>query len=119
MTGAGSAFCAGGNVKDMAARHGMFAGNPYEQRNYYRLGIQKIHLYLYELEVTVVAAVNGPAIGVGLDLACMRDVRIASKTAAFVESFVKLGILPGDGGARKSTRLHSRHYGASRMPSSA
>src|SRR3546814_12841665 len=67
MTGAGSAFCAGGNVKDMAARHGMFAGNPYEQRNYYRLGIQKIPLSLYELDVPVVAAVNGPAIGAGLD----------------------------------------------------
>src|SRR3546814_3221577 len=77
----------------------MFAGNPYEQRNYYRLGIQKIPLSLYELEVPVVAAVNGPAIGAGLDLACMCDVRIASKTAAFAESFVKLGIIPGDGGA--------------------
>src|SRR3546814_6994273 len=61
MTGAGSAFCAGGNVKDMAARHGMFAGNQYEQRNYYRLGIQKIPLYLYELEVPVVAAEIGRA----------------------------------------------------------
>ncbi len=99
MTGAGSAFCAGGNVKEMAARQGMFAGNPYEQRNHYRLGIQKIPLSLYELEVPVVAAVNGPAIGAGLDLACMCDVRIASKTAAFAESFVKLGIIPGDGGA--------------------
>lgn len=54
---------------------------------------------LYELEVPVVAAVNGPAIGAGLDLACMCDVRIASSKALFAESFVKLGIVPGDGGA--------------------
>jgi enoyl-CoA hydratase/carnithine racemase len=51
------------------------------------------------LEVPVVAAVNGAAIGAGLDLACMCDVRIASETARFAESFVKIGIVPGDGGA--------------------
>jgi enoyl-CoA hydratase/carnithine racemase len=47
----------------------------------------------------VIAAVNGPAIGAGLDLACMCDIRIASESARFAESFVKLGIIPGDGGA--------------------
>lgn len=99
LTGAGSAFCAGGNVKDMAAKRGMFAGSPYALRNGYRTGIQMIPAALYELEVPVVAAVNGPAIGAGLDLACMCDIRIASDGARFAESFVKLGIVPGDGGA--------------------
>jgi len=99
LTGAGSAFCAGGNVKHMQDRIGMFAGNPYALRNSYRTGIQLIPAALYELEVPVVAAVNGPAIGAGLDLACMCDVRIASDRALFAESFVKLGIVPGDGGA--------------------
>lgn len=99
LTGAGSAFCAGGNVKDMAARRGMFAGSPHALRGAYRSGIQQIPLALYELEVPVVAAINGPAIGAGLDLACMCDIRIASDTAKFAESFVKLGIVPGDGGA--------------------
>jgi enoyl-CoA hydratase/carnithine racemase len=47
----------------------------------------------------VIAAVNGPAIGAGLDLACMCDIRIASENAVFAESFVKIGIIPGDGGA--------------------
>ena len=46
-----------------------------------------------------IAAVNGPAIGAGCDLACMCDIRIASENATFAESFVKLGIVPGDGGA--------------------
>ena len=45
------------------------------------------------------AAINGPAIGAGLDLACMCDIRIAADTAIFAESFVTLGIVPGDGGA--------------------
>jgi enoyl-CoA hydratase/carnithine racemase len=99
LTGAGSAFCAGGNVKNMRDKLGMFAGSPYELRNKYREGIQLIPTALYELEVPVVAAVNGPAIGAGLDLACMCDVRVAAEGAIFAESFVKLGIVPGDGGA--------------------
>jgi enoyl-CoA hydratase/carnithine racemase len=99
LTGAGSAFCAGGNVKHMRDKVGMFAGSPYELRNKYRAGIQLIPTALYELEVPVIAAVNGPAIGAGLDLACMCDVRIAAEGAIFAESFVKLGIVPGDGGA--------------------
>lgn len=99
LTGAGKAFCAGGNIKHMQSKSGMFGGSPYEQRNSYRTGIQLIPTALYELEVPVIAAVNGPAIGAGLDLACMCDVRIAGEGAVFAESFVKLGIVPGDGGA--------------------
>lgn len=99
LTGNGPAFCAGGNVKDMRERGGIFAGSPYELRESYRNGIQRIPLALYDLDVPVVAAINGPAIGAGLDLACMCDVRISADTAKFAESFVKLGIVPGDGGA--------------------
>lgn len=99
LTGAGSAFCAGGNVKHIRDRVGMFAGSPYELRNRYRTGIQSIPTALYELEIPVIAAINGPAIGAGLDLACMCDIRIASETAVFAESFVRLGLVPGDGGA--------------------
>ncbi|MBN9698416.1 MAG: crotonase/enoyl-CoA hydratase family protein [Zoogloea sp.] len=99
LTGNGPVFCAGGNVKDMRERGGIFAGSPYELRESYRNGIQRIPMALYELEVPVVAAINGPAIGAGLDLACMCDVRISADTAKFAESFVKLGIVPGDGGA--------------------
>ena len=45
------------------------------------------------------AAVNGPAVGAGCDLALMCDLRVASTSAWFAESFVQLGIIPGDGGA--------------------
>lgn len=99
LTGNGSAFCAGGNVKDMHERGGIFAGSPYELRNTYRDGIQRIPLAVYELDIPVIAAVNGPAIGAGLDLACMCDIRLAAPKAIFAESFVRLGIVPGDGGA--------------------
>ena len=99
VTGAGSAFCAGGNVKDMRDKKGIAGGTPYEIREGYRNGIQRIPLALYNLDVPTIAAVNGAAIGAGCDLACMCDIRIASTKAKFAESFVKLGIIPGDGGA--------------------
>jgi enoyl-CoA hydratase/carnithine racemase len=99
LTGAGTAFCAGGNVKDMRDKTGIAAGSPREIADGYRTGIQRIPLALYNLEVPTIAAVNGPAIGAGCDLACMCDIRIASTKARFAESFVKLGLIPGDGGA--------------------
>jgi enoyl-CoA hydratase/carnithine racemase len=68
-------------------------------RHEYRRGIQRLTLALFNLEVPVIAAANGHAIGAGLDLACMCDIRIASEKAKFAESFVRLGIIPGDGGA--------------------
>jgi enoyl-CoA hydratase/carnithine racemase len=99
LTGAGTTFCAGGNVKDMRDKKGIAGGSPNQIREGYRSGIQRIPLALYNLDVPTIAAVNGPAIGAGCDLACMCDIRIASSSAKFAESFVKLGIIPGDGGA--------------------
>jgi enoyl-CoA hydratase/carnithine racemase len=99
LTGAGSAFSSGGNVKHMQDREGMFGGTPAQLREGYRNGIQRISRALYHCEVPTIAAVNGPAIGAGCDLALMCDMRIASQNARFAESFVKVGIIPGDGGA--------------------
>ncbi|MEB3366728.1 crotonase/enoyl-CoA hydratase family protein [Saccharopolyspora mangrovi] len=99
LTGAGKAFSAGGNVNDMREKSGMFSGSPWEMRNGYRDGIQRIPLALTECEVPMVAAVNGPAVGAGCDLAMMCDLRVACTHAWFAESFVQLGIIPGDGGA--------------------
>ena len=99
LTGAGTAFCAGGDIKAMLARTENPELEPVDDRYHYKHGIHRIPLSLFNLEVPVIAAVNGPAIGAGLDLACMCDIRIASESARFAESFVKLGIIPGDGGA--------------------
>ncbi len=99
LTGAGPGFCAGGNVKDMHAKTGLFGGSSADARRGYRFGIQRIPLAFQELEVPVIAAVNGAAIGAGCDLAMMCDIRIACETAVFAESFVKLGLISGDGGA--------------------
>ncbi len=105
ITGAGSAFSAGGNVKDMASRGGDFAGDVAEVADRYRRGIQRIPLALDAVEVPIIAAVNGPAIGAGFDLANMADLRIASHKARFGETFLNLGIIPGDGGAWFLQRL--------------
>jgi enoyl-CoA hydratase/carnithine racemase len=98
ITGAGSAFSSGGNVKDMQ-RYSRESIPPVRIRDEYRQGIQRLPLALYNLEVPTIAAVNGAAIGAGCDLAAMCDIRIASEAAKFAESFIKVGIVPGDGGA--------------------
>ncbi len=99
VTGEGSAFCAGGNIKDMKNKKGIFSGTPEEIKENYRRGIQRIPLAFYNLDVPTIAAVNGPAIGAGCDLACMCDIRIASEKARFGETFVSVGLIPGDGGS--------------------
>jgi enoyl-CoA hydratase/carnithine racemase len=98
LSGAGSTFSSGGNVKAMK-RYFAEDVNPEKIREEYRHGIQRLPIALYNLEVPTIAAVNGPAIGAGCDLACMCDIRIASEKAMFAESFIKVGIVPGDGGA--------------------
>lgn len=99
VTGAGSAFSAGGNVKDMYKKEGMFLGDPNDVRQNYRKGIQRVTLAFQRLDVPAIAAVNGAAMGAGCDLTCMCDIRIASEKALFGETFVSVGLIPGDGGA--------------------
>ena len=98
LTANGPSFSAGGDIREMK-RQSAPEVTEMEIRQDYRRGIQRLPLALFNLEVPVIAAVNGHAIGAGLDLACMCDIRIASDKAKFAESFVKLGIIPGDGGA--------------------
>ncbi|MEX0798552.1 MAG: enoyl-CoA hydratase-related protein [Bacteriovoracaceae bacterium] len=99
LTGKGKNFCAGGDVKKMQNKEGMFAGAANELRERYKRGIQKIPLAFEKLSTPVVAMINGAAIGAGLDVACMCDIRVAAPTAKFGETFTKLGLIPGDGGS--------------------
>jgi enoyl-CoA hydratase/carnithine racemase len=99
LTGAGRYFSAGGNIHDIRDRRGLFGRSPIEQRHGYMDGIQRIPRAMQRCEVPVIAAVNGAAVGAGCDLAVMCDLRIASENAFFAESFVQLGLIPGDGGS--------------------
>jgi len=83
----------------MQARSGAFGGTGVQLREHYRRGIHRIVRAVYNLEVPSIAAVNGPAIGLGCDVACMTDIRIAADDAKFGVTFLKLGLIPGDGGA--------------------
>lgn len=98
LTGAGRAFSAGGDIKAMRDRTGNFAGTGPQIADGYRNNIHKVLRALYGLRVPLITAINGPAIGLGCDLACLADMRIASEKARFGVTFLKLGIIPGDGG---------------------
>ena len=98
LTGAGRAFSAGGDIKAMRDKSGTFGGTTPAISDGYRDNIHMMLRALHTLRVPVIAAVNGPAIGLGCDVACLADIRIASDKAKFGVTFLKLGIIPGDGG---------------------
>lgn len=99
LTGAGKGFSSGGNLRKLGQPGELGGGAPADTPKGYKNGIQRIPLAFAALEVPIIAAVNGAAIGAGCDLACMCDIRIAGESASFAESFVKLALIPGDGGA--------------------
>lgn len=105
LAAAGPAFSSGGDIGAMDRALEQRQKDPARTQEYYRDGIQRIPLAFERLEVPIIAAVNGAAIGAGCDLACMCDIRIAGESARFAESFVKLGIVAGDGGAWMLPRL--------------
>ena len=105
ITGAGRGFCSGADVKEMEERIrqaesrpelGLVSGN---RAIFWREGFtHKMCLSLMSLEIPVIAAVNGPAVGGGCDIALMCDIRIASDRAIFGEFYVRRGILSDEGG---------------------
>ena len=104
LTGAGRAFSAGGDLKLMRDKQGMFEGEAVELRSRYMQEIHQVPRRLARFSKPVIAAINGAAIGAGLDLCLMCDLRIASERAKFGSTFVKVGLIPGDGGAYYLTR---------------
>ncbi len=99
VSAADPAFSSGGNVKDMKERKGMFHGTPAEILENYRRNIQDVLLTVHGVEAPTIAAVNGAAIGAGCGLALMCDIRVASRKATFGETFLNVGLIPGDGSA--------------------
>ncbi len=99
VTAVDPAFSSGGNVKDMKERKGMFAGTPAELVEQYRKNLQEVLLAVYDVEIPTIAAINGSAVGAGCGLALMCDIRVASNKATFGETFLNVGLIPGDGSA--------------------
>lgn len=98
LTGEGKNFCAGGDVKAMKDRSGMFSGSSIDLRERYASGIQQIPRTIESLKKPIIAMVNGSAIGAGCDLSAMCDLRVCADNSKFGETFTKLALVPGDGG---------------------
>jgi len=99
ISGAGKGFSSGGNLPEIKAMTVEQKMTEEEIARWYIDGIQMIPKTIHKLDVITIAAVHGHAIGAGCDLAAMCDLRIAADTASFAESFLRVGIIPGDGGA--------------------
>ncbi|MFC1859568.1 enoyl-CoA hydratase/isomerase family protein [Thermodesulfobacteriota bacterium] len=95
ITGAGKAFCAGGDIELDLAQVGKMS--PFEWREYDE-GFCQVIKKIYWMEKPVIAAVNGVAVGGGCDLAMACDIRIASEKARFGMAYVNMGIIPDLGG---------------------
>lgn len=102
VTGSGSAFCSGGDVIEMADRLNQ---EPAQRKAELFEKVQRIPLTLEDLDKPVIAAMNGVATGAGLDLALMCDLRYAAKSARFAETYMKVGLVPGAGGAHFLPRI--------------
>ncbi|WCK56361.1 enoyl-CoA hydratase-related protein [Aneurinibacillus sp. Ricciae_BoGa-3] len=108
LTGNGRAFCSGGDIKSMARGEGFLSNNngsedfvstALARKNSLWKKVQRIPLLMQEIDKPVIAVIHGSAMGAGLDMALMCDIRIAAESAKLAESYVKAGIVPGDGGA--------------------
>ncbi len=103
LTGTGQAFCTGGDVKAMAEEF----NQPGEEGKGREQKASDMPLYalVYRFEKPVIAAINGVAVGGGLDLALACDIRIASDKARFAEVYIRRGLIPAGGGTYFLPRL--------------
>ena len=101
VTGAGRAFCSGGDVGGMASRGEL---NALEHKRALEL-VHRVPVALDELDKPVIAAINGAAVGAGCDMALMCDLRFMADDARLSEGYVRVGLIPGDGGTYFLPRL--------------
>lgn len=101
ITGEGKAFCAGGDIKHFLSRD----LRPWDLKDFLQRKVHPVAVAMDSLEKPLIAAVNGAAYGAGMDMTLYCDVRIASDKAKFRESYIELGMAPGDGGAFALPRI--------------
>ena len=101
ITGTGDTFCSGGDIREMA--EGRLQS--WDMKSFLWDGVHRIILTLEDLDKPVIAAINGPAMGAGMDMAIMCDMRVCSENARFAESYINMGLIAGDGGAYFLSRL--------------
>lgn len=96
VTGVGRAFCSGADLKEMFAEQ--TAGQTPDVRAKLSASINPVLVRMREADKPIIAAVNGPAVGVGCGIALAADIVLASRSAYFLQSFIRLGVVP-DGGS--------------------
>ena len=102
ITGTGRAFTTGGDVGGFADSAAKSAAS---MKARVSDGIQRLTRTIAELDRPVIAALNGIATGGGLDVALACDLRFAAETAKFAETYVRMGLIPGGGGAYLLPRI--------------
>lgn len=104
LTGAGDrAFCSGVDLSEISNANPHLT--PLQRKQQLHDEIHRVALALEDLDKPVIASINGVAVGAGLDMALMCDMRIMSTSARVSEGYVKVGLTPGDGGAYYLPRL--------------
>jgi len=108
LTGSGDSFCSGAYFpkgRSQRSTNQDAEALPYINKSHLWEKIHRIPLTLEDTDKPVIAAMNGVAVGAGLDMALMCDLRFAAESARFSEGYIKLGFVPGDGGAYYLPRL--------------
>ncbi len=101
VTGAGDAFCSGVDLDEFNAQ----ASGPFEVKSALTDRIHRVAYALEDLDKPVIAAVNGAAVGAGMDMALMCDIRLLARSARLSEGYIRVGLVPGDGGCYYLPRL--------------
>lgn len=94
VTGNGGSFCSGVDLSDFKAER----RTPLQDKQLLTEGVHRVALTLERIDKPVIAAVDGVAVGAGMDMALLCDLRFASPSARFSEGYIKVGLVPGDGG---------------------
>jgi enoyl-CoA hydratase/carnithine racemase len=101
LTGAGDAFCSGVDLSSMDGER----PSPLQRKEHLTDHIHRIPYALEDLDKPVIAAINGAAVGAGMDMALMCDMRIIARSARLSEGYIRVGLVPGDGGCYYLPRL--------------
>ncbi|HUZ73319.1 MAG TPA: enoyl-CoA hydratase-related protein [Stellaceae bacterium] len=104
LTGTGRGFCSGGDVRAMGERH-QGGETAFQRKKAVHERIHRIPRLLEDFDKPYIVAINGVATGAGLDMALMGDIRFAAESARMAESYIKVGLVSGDGGAWFLPRL--------------
>ncbi|WP_131737962.1 enoyl-CoA hydratase/isomerase family protein [Actinomadura roseirufa] len=101
VTGAGDAFCSGIDLDAFTAE----ATGPLALKSLLNDRIHRVALAVEDLDKPLIAAVNGIAVGAGMDMALMCDIRLLARSARLSEGYIRIGLVPGDGGCYYLPRL--------------